>query len=307
MDTFQTYNNTLALFVGNEVMNAKDTSRAAPFVKAAARDLKAYRDSKGYRKIPVGYSAADVEQLLPMQQDYLVCGGNSSNNVDFFGLNSYSWCGQSTYQQSSYNLDEQYSENFPVPVFFSEVGCIVPEPRLWGGQDAIFGSQMNSTWSGAIAYEWVEAANNYGLISYGPQSDGLWPVSGTPTPMQPGFDNLKTKWATLNPTGVSLSDYNEDDISTPACPTSTAGGWWTVDGNVQLPTLGEDMGSQPTYTTAPTATGTDPVGNYKASSASATSTSKGKDSKGSAASLDKQVTIVGATLVGVVLGCCLLL
>ena len=32
-------------------------SPAAPYVKAAARDLKAYRDSKGYRKIPIGYSA----------------------------------------------------------------------------------------------------------------------------------------------------------------------------------------------------------------------------------------------------------
>jgi len=34
-----------------------NNSIAAPYVKAAARDMKAYRNSKGYRNIPVGYSA----------------------------------------------------------------------------------------------------------------------------------------------------------------------------------------------------------------------------------------------------------
>lgn len=66
---------------------------AAPFIKAAARDLKAHRDSKKYRTIPVGYSAADIAELRPMLQDYLTCGGNASDNVDFFSLNSYEWCG----------------------------------------------------------------------------------------------------------------------------------------------------------------------------------------------------------------------
>lgn len=63
-------------------------------IKAAARDLKAYRDSKGYRTIPVGYSAADIAELRPMLQDYLTCGGNASDSVDFFSLNSYEWCGE---------------------------------------------------------------------------------------------------------------------------------------------------------------------------------------------------------------------
>lgn len=69
------------------------TKKLSFSIKAAARDLKAYRDSKGYRTIPVGYSAADIAELRPMLQDYLTCGGNSSNNVDFFSLNSYEWCG----------------------------------------------------------------------------------------------------------------------------------------------------------------------------------------------------------------------
>ena len=38
-------------------------STAAPYVKAAARDVKAYRDSKNYRDIPVGYSAGKLYSL----------------------------------------------------------------------------------------------------------------------------------------------------------------------------------------------------------------------------------------------------
>lgn len=29
-----------------------------------------------------------------MLQDYLTCGGNVSDNIDFFSLNSYEWCGE---------------------------------------------------------------------------------------------------------------------------------------------------------------------------------------------------------------------
>lgn len=93
MDGFVKYDNTLGFFVGNEVIAKADQSLAAPYIKAAARDLKAYRNSKGYRDIPVGYSAADIAELRPMLQDYLTCGGNASDSVDFFALNSYEWCG----------------------------------------------------------------------------------------------------------------------------------------------------------------------------------------------------------------------
>lgn len=93
MDGFVKYDNTLGFFVGNEVIAQADQSLAAPYIKAAARDLKAYRNSKSYRDIPVGYSAADIAELRPMLQDYLTCGGNASDSVDFFALNSYEWCG----------------------------------------------------------------------------------------------------------------------------------------------------------------------------------------------------------------------
>jgi 1,3-beta-glucanosyltransferase GAS1 len=300
MDTFHDYNNVLGFFVGNENIAKKEDSPAAPYLKAAARDMKAYRDRKGYRHIPIGYSAADIEQLRPMLQNYLTCGGNSSEIIDFFALNSYSWCDPSTYTTSSYDKLQEYAAKFPVPIFFSETGCNVPGPRTWDDMDAIFGPDMVGDWSGVIVYEWIQEQNNYGIISYGPQIDDLtknddevfdgFTRKGTPTPKSPDFQNLQTKWQKIKPTGVSKADHDPKDVSTRACPSSTEGGWWRVDGNVALPSIGQTYtrGSLPSATANPTD-----------SSNSASSTNK-KD-EGNAASGDKNIAAASAALVGVML------
>lgn len=246
MDTFQKYDNILGFFIGNENIATKDDSPTAPYLKAAARDMKAYRDAQGYREIPVGYSAADILELRPALQDYLTCGGNSSETVDFFSLNSYSWCDPSTYVGSTYNQLEEYAKDFPVPIFFSETGCIIPGPRLWDDQDAVFGPEMVNDWSGSIVYEWIQEENSYGIITYGPPNQPAGPDveggflrKGTPQPKSPDFPNLKSKWATITPSGVQKSAYNPSSVSTRACPKSSAGSWWEVDGDVPLPTLGQ--------------------------------------------------------------------
>ena len=264
MDNFHKYDNVLGFFIGNEVILQKNQSQAVPFVKAAARDMKAYRDSKGYREIPIGYSAADIFELRPMLQDYLTCGGNKSEIVDFFGLNSYSWCDPSDYMTSGYVDLQEQAKNFPVPIFFSETGCNVPGPRLFEDQSAIFSEPMMSTWSGSLVYEWIEEQNHYGLISYGPEvaqtivaddiEDGFT-RKGTPTPVSPGFFNLKGQWATLTPTGAPESEYTPE-VSTRDCPLATLG--WLVDGNVRLPSLGETLTasftSNPSVSAIPTST-----------------------------------------------------
>lgn len=65
--------------------------------------------------------------------------------------------------------------------------------------------------------------------------------SGTPTPISPDFDNLKSQWATLNPSGVDSSAYAATVTTTPpACPSSTAGtSAWTIDPSAKLPTMGQ--------------------------------------------------------------------
>jgi 1,3-beta-glucanosyltransferase GAS1 len=150
-------------------------SPAAPFLLAAAVDLKAYREAKGYRPIPIGYSATDTGALRPALQDYLACRSNASERLDFYALNSYEWCGsQSTFDTSGYVALHKSFDNYPIPFFLSETGCNTLPPRDFADQSAIFGPDMSGAWSGAMVYEWIQEMNAYGLISYGPfASDAL--------------------------------------------------------------------------------------------------------------------------------------
>ncbi|KAJ5574108.1 Glycoside hydrolase superfamily [Penicillium hispanicum] len=284
LDEFQQYDNTGGVFVGNEVLTTAEGSPAAPYVLAAARDIKAYRDEKKYREIPVGYSAADIAALRPMLQNYMACHGNSSERLDFYSLNAYEWCGDSSYTVSGYDMLQKNATDYPIPIFFSETGCNAPAPRTFDDQAAIFGSEMSGTWSGAIIYEWIEETNDYGLISYGPSvanaaatntlvQDG-WTRQGTPTPISPDFDNLKSHWATLSPTGVALSAYKESAsrISGMECPASTSGGW-AVDPNSPLPTLGQTYQKGSSDSTGTASAGN--AGTATTSGAGASSTKKG--------------------------------
>lgn len=126
----------------------------------------------------------------------------------------------------------------------SETGCNQPEPRLFQDQVALLGPEMNNVWSGAIIYEWLQEDNHYGLVTYeGGSADALvytppagqWPRTGTPTPVQPDFNNLKTVWAGINPTGVNINAYTPS-LSPLACPTYQVGSW-QVDPNQPLPSI----------------------------------------------------------------------
>lgn len=89
LDEFQQYDNTAGVFVGNEVLTFGELSHhstesrlilreanrsdTAPYVKASIRDIKAYRDSKKYRKIPVGYSAGTfLRHWLHVAKDVII-------------------------------------------------------------------------------------------------------------------------------------------------------------------------------------------------------------------------------------------
>ncbi|KAI9811515.1 MAG: hypothetical protein M1826_003155 [Phylliscum demangeonii] len=298
---FAKYDNTAGVLVGNEVLSRANQSDGAPYIKAAVRDVKAFRDSKNLRKVPVGYSAADIAELRPMLQNYLACGSNASESVDYFSLNAYEWCGHSSYLTSGYKMLQENATDYSVPIFFSETGCNTVPPRDFADQAAIFGSDMADTWSGAIIYEFLMEQNGYGLASYGPKVDPKtasnappdgFPRSGTPTPVAPDFNNLKSQWATLTPSGVKASAYTPSHTP-PPCPASTAGAW-DVNPSAPLPTLGQTQGKQagsstitasgsgsggspsaiPTGSAGPTGSAT-PTG-----SASATATKKGAASGG---------------------------
>jgi hypothetical protein len=300
MDEFQQYDNLAGFFVGNEVLTTGNGSVAAPYVKAAARDMKAHRNAKKYRNIPIGYSAADIATLRPMLQNYLACGSNASEALDFFSLNAYSWCGDSSYKTSGYDMLEANSTSYNIPIFMSETGCNVVRPRTFQDQTALYGD-MADTWSGSIVYEWIEEANNYGLVSYGAKVDPAspsappdgFPRSGTPTPVDPDFANLSNVWKTLSPTGVKESAYNPTN-SAPECPPQTSG-VWEVNPTSALPTLGQTYNAQ-----VATATGSG-SGTARASGTSSGSASQASASSTGAATdgLSRELTGAGAALVAV--------
>ncbi|KAL9113708.1 MAG: hypothetical protein Q9227_002153 [Pyrenula ochraceoflavens] len=260
LDEFQKFDNTAAVFVGNEVLDQASQAAAAPYVLAAARDVKKYRDQKRYRNIPVGYSGADIAQLRPMLQNYFACRPDPQERMDFFALNSYEWCGPyQTYTGSGYVGLQALSANYSIPIFFSETGCMTNPPRNFADQTAIFGPDMVNTWSGSIIYEWTEAANHYGLVNYGNSNDGQYPAGGNPTPMTPDFTNLKSQWATLSPKGAALSTYSTVSVTPVACPASSES--WSVDASATLPTIG--VAATVTGTPSPSKTSDAPTGSRK--------------------------------------------
>lgn len=269
MDVFQQYDNVGGFWIGNEVINTLAGSPSAPYVKAAVTDMKAYMTGKKYRQIPIGYSAADIAELRPALQNYLTCGEDPKESIDFYGLNSYEWCGDATYESSGYVNLQTISEGYNVPLFFSETGCNVGGARTFNDQAAIFGPKMVDTWSGSIIYEWVQEANKYGLVTYG--NGGIY-GDQMPIPIQPDYSNLAGQWKTIIPSGVAEASYTPS-LSAPACPSKTAGAW-AVDGSPPLPTLGAKVVSQAVANnnaipTMPPSAGPTPTG-FKADSSSVT-------------------------------------
>lgn len=163
IDVFSGYPNTLMFLAGNEVVFDKKSAAAAPqYIKAVIRDMKAYITNHVNRIIPVGYSNADDLDFRTSLAHYLECG--DEGYADFFGVNSYQWCGDNDFSGSGYDkLVEDYTP-FSFPVYFTEFGCNVSPPRLWQEIGSIYHTNMTSVFSGGLVYEFTEEPNNYGLV-----------------------------------------------------------------------------------------------------------------------------------------------
>ncbi|ELU44563.1 glycoside hydrolase family 72 protein [Rhizoctonia solani AG-1 IA] len=133
IDVFSKYNvrtclNVLAYNIGNEVVTDTNNTVAAPFIKAAARDVKAYLKSKGSSAL-VGYASTDGSGWRDPLANYLACD-RDDDSLDIYGLNNYRWCGAGSFE-GSYSSVQASFENFPVVAYFSEYGCVSRPPRLW--------------------------------------------------------------------------------------------------------------------------------------------------------------------------------
>ena len=161
IDALAPYSNTLGFFAGNEVSNAPNNTNAAPFVKAAVRDMKAYIAQQGYRTIGLGYATDDNQYVRENIVDFFNCG-DPADAIDFWGYNIYSWCGDSSYQTSGYADRTEQFETFSVPSFFAEYGCNTEGTRTFSEVGALYGREMSRVFSGGIVYMYFQEANDYG-------------------------------------------------------------------------------------------------------------------------------------------------
>ncbi|RYP40659.1 hypothetical protein DL767_001517 [Monosporascus sp. MG133] len=163
IDEFQRYDNTLAFFSGNEVINHDaGSTRTAPYVKATTRDMRQYMAERGYRRIPVGYSAADVSENRMQTAHYFNCGSEFERS-DFFAFNDYSWCSPSNFQTAGWDEKVQNFTGYGLPIFLSEWGCIT-NGRDFSEMGALMSDDMTSVYSGGLMYEYSMEENNYGIV-----------------------------------------------------------------------------------------------------------------------------------------------
>nr|BCA90172.1 1,3-beta-glucanosyltransferase [Ogataea thermomethanolica (nom. inval.)] len=175
VDVFSGYNNTLAFFAGNEIINDKLSAKVSPgYIKAVVRDLKDYISYQAPRKIPVGYSAADDLSYRVSLAKYLECyDASPSESVDFYGVNTYQWCGEQTFHSSGYDHLVNDYQDYSIPIFFSEYGCNEVLPRKFNEVGSIYSTQMSSVFSGGLVYEFAQEPNNYGLVDYDEEGNVL--------------------------------------------------------------------------------------------------------------------------------------
>lgn len=208
---FSQYNNTLGFFAGNEIINDHKSSENSPvYVKQVVTDIKNYIESNCVRDIPVGYSAADDLRYRVSLSKYLECespGDSQMKSVDFYGVNSYQWCGQQTLQTSGYDELIKAYTNFTKPVFFSEYGCNRVLPRQFQESEVLYSPVMAEVFSGGLVYEFTQEANNYGLVKIDPHGNAQ---------ILKDFNTLKTRFMAIEDS-LKQQSFKEDLNAAPLC------------------------------------------------------------------------------------------
>lgn len=210
VDALAPYDNVLGFFAGNEVTDANNNTLASAYVKAAVRDTKAYIKEKKYRTIPVGYATNDHPDVREQLADYFNCG-KADESIDFWGYNIYSWCGESSFKKSGFDIRTKEFEDYNVPVFFAEYGCNEVRPRPFTEIGTLYGKEMKDVWSGGIVYMYHEEANKYGLVK----------INGNKVERLPDFKNLKEQMSKIDfdeLEGVSMSSYTPSNTDPRQCP-----------------------------------------------------------------------------------------
>ncbi|KFA47772.1 hypothetical protein S40293_07144 [Stachybotrys chartarum IBT 40293] len=213
VEAFSNYPNTLLYFSGNEVINDLPSAEFAPrYIRAVTRDIKNYIRNNIDRQIPVGYSAADVREVLWDTWNYMQCSiegeDNDESRAELFALNSYSWCGpEADFESSTFEELVEGLESTSVPVFFSEYGCNTPQPRYWNEVQSIYGDDMTGVFSGGVVYEWTEEANNYGVVE----------IEGDVLTVMGDYNRLRAQFAEIDWENVHSVSGSREAPRAPVC------------------------------------------------------------------------------------------
>lgn len=215
IDVFSKYDNVLAYNVGNEVVTSNITD-IAPYVKAAARDIRTYLQAKQLTTL-IGYAAIDGTSNFRLAlAEYLSCDISGQNkddtSIDIYGLNNYEWCGDASINSYS-GVNSDYAD-YNVAAYFSEFGCIT-QTRLWTEVQALFGSDMSQIWSGGIAFSYfpdASAAGQFGMVTI--SSDG------SSVSVSDDFTRLQAQYG--NVTFINSPSKGSSQESYPSCPANNA-------------------------------------------------------------------------------------
>ena len=145
------------------------------FVKAAARDIKAYLGAIGSKAL-VSYAAVDGDaEFRNDMAAYLTCGDDTA--LDLYGklcmltgltsgLNNYEWCGDQNLTTSHWGTITQGFSDVPVAMYMSEFGCLYNPPRIWSEVTALFAPPVSDVFSGGMAFSYFPTSDGYGIVDF---------------------------------------------------------------------------------------------------------------------------------------------
>ena len=192
--------------------------------------MKRYIGAQADRPIPVGYSAADVEENIYEQAVYFSCGDDDNARSDFFAFNDYAWCDPSDFMKSGWNKKVELYSNYSLPIFLSEFGCITNR-RDWNEIEALMSENMTAVYSGGLAYEFTIEPNGYGIVELG--DNGAQPNDD--------FDRLAAQFEKHpSPTGMAGAK-SADETTHLDCPAESDDWPLSTNNLPEIPEQGEEL------------------------------------------------------------------
>lgn len=151
-----------------------------------------------------------MREILEDTWAYMQCAhdDDDQSSSDFFGLNSYSWCGSdATFESAGYNTLVDMFKDSAVPVFFSEYGCNKIMPRVFEEVAALYSNQMKAI-SGGLVYEYSQEPSDYGLVVINDNKT----VS-----LRADYDSLQEQFNALDMAEIQATNPSSTSIKAPAC------------------------------------------------------------------------------------------